>query len=84
MLSSILTTAAIAVAGVSAARPWLNEPDTGLEAIVSNISVGALPPLDEIVGLPDFDCKLNPVAPSCYIYTSRQTTARVIDATLHE
>lgn len=57
MLSSVFTAAAVAVAGVSAARPWLNEPDTGLEAVVSNISVGQLPPLDEIVGLPDFDCE---------------------------
>lgn len=57
MLSSVFTAAAVAVAGVSAARPWMNEPDTGLEAVVSNISVGSLPPLDEMVGLPDFDCK---------------------------
>lgn len=57
MLSSVFTVAAVAVAGVSAAREWLNEPDTGLEAIVANISVGQLPPLEEMVGLPDFDCK---------------------------
>ncbi|KKY30223.1 putative cytochrome mitochondrial precursor [Diaporthe ampelina] len=55
MLSSVFTVAAVAVAGASAAREWLNEPDTGLEAVVSNISVGQLPPLDEMVGLPDFD-----------------------------
>lgn len=38
-----------------AARPWLNEPDTGIEEIFGNTPDGELIPLDGIVGLPDFE-----------------------------
>lgn len=56
MLSKSLTLAAAGLAAVAnAARPFLNEPDTGLEEVVSNISTGSLPSLDTMVGLPDFE-----------------------------
>ncbi|KAI0602190.1 hypothetical protein F4775DRAFT_581619 [Biscogniauxia sp. FL1348] len=38
-----------------AARPFLNEPDTGFDDYFSTLSVGELPPLDKLVGLPDFE-----------------------------
>lgn len=46
-------TAALAT-GALAARPFLNEPDTGLEEIVG-VEVGQLPNLTSMVGLNDFD-----------------------------
>ncbi|KAI1763537.1 FMN-dependent alpha-hydroxy acid dehydrogenase [Hypoxylon sp. FL1150] len=41
--------------GASAARPFLNEPDTGFDAYFADLPAGELPPLDQLVGLPDFD-----------------------------
>lgn len=38
-----------------AARPFLDEPDTGIEEIFGDLPAGELPPLDRLVGLPDFD-----------------------------
>ncbi|TDZ18832.1 Cytochrome b2 [Colletotrichum orbiculare MAFF 240422] len=38
-----------------AARPFLNEPDTGIDAVLGDLPAGQLPPLDKIIGLPDFD-----------------------------
>ncbi|KAI4724829.1 hypothetical protein E4T49_07421 [Aureobasidium sp. EXF-10728] len=38
-----------------AARPFLNEPDTGIDEALENIPDGTLPPLESIVGLPDFE-----------------------------
>ncbi|KAH0377493.1 S-2-hydroxy-acid oxidase, partial [Aureobasidium melanogenum] len=38
-----------------AARPFLNEPDTGIDEALGDTPVGTLPPLDDIVALPDFD-----------------------------
>ncbi|KAI5918972.1 hypothetical protein F4810DRAFT_530232 [Camillea tinctor] len=38
-----------------AARPFLNEPDTGFDEFFSSLAPGELPPLDQLVGLPDFD-----------------------------
>ncbi|KAI1485002.1 hypothetical protein F5X96DRAFT_661821 [Biscogniauxia mediterranea] len=38
-----------------AARPFLNEPDTGFDDYFSTLAVGELPPLDKLVGLPDFE-----------------------------
>lgn len=55
MVSKILAVAAIALESVHAARPFLEYPDTGLAAVVSNITVGSLPALDDMVGLNDFD-----------------------------
>ncbi|OWP04408.1 hypothetical protein B2J93_4413 [Marssonina coronariae] len=42
-------------ATVLATRPFLNEPDTGIEQALGGTAVGTLPDLDSIVGLPDFD-----------------------------
>ena len=41
----------------SAADPWMNEPDTGLETFLfsTNYTRGSLPPLKDIRGVPDFD-----------------------------
>ncbi|KAI1394740.1 FMN-dependent alpha-hydroxy acid dehydrogenase [Hypoxylon fuscum] len=41
--------------GALAARPFLNEPDTGFDAYFADLPAGELPPLDKLVGLPDFD-----------------------------
>lgn len=55
MVSKFLAVTAVALNGVNAARPFLEAPDTGLADIVSNITAGSLPALDDMVGLPDFD-----------------------------
>lgn len=55
MVSKFLAVTAVALNSVNAARPFLEAPDTGLAAIVSNITGGSLPALDDMVGLPDFD-----------------------------
>ncbi|KAI1488473.1 FMN-dependent dehydrogenase [Biscogniauxia mediterranea] len=41
--------------GVLAARPFLDEPDTGFDSFFSNLTTGQLAPLDQLVGLPDFE-----------------------------
>ncbi|KAH8680063.1 (S)-2-hydroxy-acid oxidase [Tricladium varicosporioides] len=38
-----------------AARPFINEPDTGFEEYLGDLAKGTLPPLDDIRGIPDFD-----------------------------
>ncbi|KAI1506289.1 FMN-dependent dehydrogenase [Biscogniauxia marginata] len=38
-----------------AARTFLNEPDTGFDDYFSSLGATELPPLDKLVGLPDFD-----------------------------
>ncbi|KAI1086442.1 FMN-dependent alpha-hydroxy acid dehydrogenase [Rostrohypoxylon terebratum] len=43
------------LSGALAARPFLNEPDTGFDEYFSDLAAGELPPLDKLVGLPDFD-----------------------------
>lgn len=57
MFSKIITIAAAAIASVHAARPFLNEPDTGLADVLNaqGLAVGALPDLSEMVALDDFD-----------------------------
>ncbi|GKT48137.1 cytochrome b2, mitochondrial [Colletotrichum spaethianum] len=40
---------------VLAARPFLNEPDTGIEDALPDLKPGELPDLSTMVGLPDFD-----------------------------
>ncbi|KXH30708.1 hypothetical protein CSAL01_13470 [Colletotrichum salicis] len=47
--------AACFAAGALAARPFLNEPDTGIEQALSNLQEGELPDLNDMVGLPDFE-----------------------------
>lgn len=55
MLSRIFTVAAATAAGVNAAREFLNEPDTGITEVLGDLAVGALPDIEDMVGLPDFD-----------------------------
>ncbi|XDG04989.1 hypothetical protein ABKA04_004604 [Annulohypoxylon sp. FPYF3050] len=43
------------LSGALAARPFINEPDTGFDEYFSDLAAGELPPLDKLVGLPDFD-----------------------------
>ncbi|TGJ85493.1 hypothetical protein E0Z10_g3253 [Xylaria hypoxylon] len=43
------------VAAANAARPFLEEPDTGLDRTVGDLAVGALPNLTDMVCLHDFD-----------------------------
>jgi isopentenyl diphosphate isomerase/L-lactate dehydrogenase-like FMN-dependent dehydrogenase len=40
---------------VLAARPFLNEPDTGIELALPDLQPGTLPNLSAAVGIPDFD-----------------------------
>ncbi|OAG12342.1 (S)-2-hydroxy-acid oxidase [Paraphaeosphaeria sporulosa] len=51
MRCSVLALASVALA----ARPFLNEPDTGIEGVLGSTANGTLPPLEQMVGLPDFD-----------------------------
>ncbi|WYZ40876.1 hypothetical protein EsH8_IV_001217 [Colletotrichum jinshuiense] len=41
--------------GAIAARPFLNEPDTGIDGVLGDLAVGSLPELSQMVGLPDFE-----------------------------
>ncbi|KAI0880502.1 FMN-dependent alpha-hydroxy acid dehydrogenase [Annulohypoxylon maeteangense] len=41
--------------GALAARPFVNEPDTGFDEYFASLATGELPPLNKLVGLPDFD-----------------------------
>ncbi|GAW19079.1 hypothetical protein ANO14919_085630 [Xylariales sp. No.14919] len=43
------------VVAAHAARPFLEEPDTGLDRTVGDLAVGALPDLTDMVSLHDFD-----------------------------
>ncbi|KAF2449227.1 FMN-dependent alpha-hydroxy acid dehydrogenase [Karstenula rhodostoma CBS 690.94] len=51
MRCSVFALASVALA----ARPFLNEPDTGIDDVLGSTPNGTLPPLDQIIGLPDFD-----------------------------
>jgi isopentenyl diphosphate isomerase/L-lactate dehydrogenase-like FMN-dependent dehydrogenase len=53
MRSQILASALIS--GAMAARPFLEQPDTGLELVLGDLPKGKLPELDQMVGLPDFE-----------------------------
>ncbi|KAJ4316579.1 hypothetical protein N0V84_007776 [Fusarium piperis] len=53
-MRSLLITSTLA-AGALAARPFLNEPDTGLEEVIGDTPQGTLPNLTSMVGLNDFD-----------------------------
>ena len=46
---------AILVGGALAARPFLNEPDTGIDIVLKDLPDGELPDLDDMVAVPDFD-----------------------------
>ncbi|KAJ3550158.1 hypothetical protein NM208_g140 [Fusarium decemcellulare] len=49
------TSLALLASGALAARPFLNEPDTGIELAIPDIQPRQLPELDRMVGLPDFE-----------------------------
>ncbi|TVY81798.1 Cytochrome b2 [Lachnellula suecica] len=51
-----------------AARPFLNEADTGIEDALDNIPAGTLPPLTSMVGLPDFGAARNYLPIKNYTY----------------
>lgn len=51
----VLFSAAMLACGASAASVWLDQPDTGLEVAQESLPAGQLPPLDAMVGLPDFE-----------------------------
>jgi isopentenyl diphosphate isomerase/L-lactate dehydrogenase-like FMN-dependent dehydrogenase len=53
MRSQVLASALIS--GAMAARPFLEQPDTGLELVLGDLPKGKLPELDQMVGLPDFE-----------------------------
>ncbi|RGP79868.1 fmn-dependent dehydrogenase [Fusarium longipes] len=53
MRSQILASALIS--GAMAARPFLDQPDTGLQLVVGDLAKGELPKLEQMVGLPDFE-----------------------------
>lgn len=52
MRAAVLTTLA---AGALAARPFLNEPDTGIELVLGDTAEGTLPALDDLFALHDFE-----------------------------
>ncbi|KAL2754201.1 hypothetical protein ACRALDRAFT_1081332 [Sodiomyces alcalophilus JCM 7366] len=52
MRASLLVSLA---SGALAARPFLSEPDTGIDAVLGDTPEGSLPDLDDLVGLPDFE-----------------------------
>ncbi|RYP55980.1 hypothetical protein DL769_010000 [Monosporascus sp. CRB-8-3] len=43
------------LSGALAARTFLNEADTGFDEYFADLPAGELPPLDQLVGLPDFE-----------------------------
>ncbi|KAF2653641.1 FMN-dependent alpha-hydroxy acid dehydrogenase [Lophiostoma macrostomum CBS 122681] len=49
MRATILSFASVALA----ARPWMSQPDTGIEGQLGNIT--GLPDIDSLVGIPDFE-----------------------------
>ncbi|KAK0385340.1 hypothetical protein NLU13_7816 [Sarocladium strictum] len=53
--AQIYSASALLVGGALAARPFLNEPDTGIDQALKDVPVGQLPDLKDMVGLPDFD-----------------------------
>ncbi|KAF4853407.1 Cytochrome b2 [Colletotrichum siamense] len=53
-MRAALITSALAT-GAIAARPFLNEPDTGIDGVLPDLQVGSLPNLTNMVGLPDFE-----------------------------
>lgn len=52
MRAAVLTSLA---AGALAARPFLNEPDTGIEQVLGDTAEGTLPALDDMIALHDFE-----------------------------
>lgn len=54
MRFTLLGPASLAV-GALAARPFLSEPETGIEDAIGDTPKGTLPDLDDMIGLPDFE-----------------------------
>lgn len=52
MKSQIFNTALMAT-GVLAARPFLNEPDTGIELVLGDLPVGELPSVSNLTLWPE-------------------------------
>lgn len=52
MRASLLVSLA---SGALAARPFLNEPDTGIVSVLGDTPESSLPALDDLVGLHDFE-----------------------------
>ncbi|KAL2867698.1 uncharacterized protein BJX67DRAFT_76233 [Aspergillus lucknowensis] len=51
-----LSLAVLSLAPVAlATRPFLNEPDTGIDDVLGGTPEGSLPDLEDMVGLPDFE-----------------------------
>lgn len=50
-----IVSGAVLATGAMAARPWLNEADTGIELVLGDLPVGELPDLEKMVGLPDYE-----------------------------
>lgn len=46
---------AVLASGASAARPFLNEPDTGIEEFLGGVEPGVLPNISAVTSLNDFD-----------------------------
>lgn len=54
MRSQLLAAGALAT-GAMAARPFLEQPDTGIELVLGDLPTGELPKLDQMIGIPDFE-----------------------------
>ncbi|RMJ09706.1 hypothetical protein BHE90_005542 [Fusarium euwallaceae] len=54
MRSHLLAAGALAT-GAMAARPFLEQPDTGIEIVLGDLPTGELPKLDQMIGIPDFE-----------------------------
>lgn len=50
-----LLAAAVQASAVMAARPFLNEPDTGIEEVLGDLPKGTLPNITTMVALNDFE-----------------------------
>lgn len=53
MRTQLLTSALLS--GAMAARPFLEQPDTGIELVLGDLATGELPDIDQMIGLPDFE-----------------------------
>lgn len=51
----VCSSAALLATGALAARPFWNEPDTGIDLVLGDLPVGELPSIDDMIAIPDFD-----------------------------
>lgn len=76
---------AVLVRAVQAARPFLEEPDTGLDRTVGDLVVGGLPNLTDMVSLHDFDWAARNYLPALnYTYCMSATTNRLTRRLHHD